>query len=210
VLGIDPGLVDTGYGVLEPGPHGISVLVCGVVGTRAEAPLEARLALVYDAVVGLLDAHAPALLVLEDLYTEYRFPRTAILMAHARGVICLAARQRDVTVLTLAPAAVKRAIAASGAASKEQIQHAVQSLLGLERLPRPSHVADALALALTGLSRAGATIGNGRPFTRQPVDGETAPGAPPAPRPGHPVEGGAQPRAPRPGHPRFKPSKRLL
>jgi crossover junction endodeoxyribonuclease RuvC len=159
VLGVDPGLVGTGYGVLETGARGIAVLATGVVGTGREVALETRVRMVYDGVVDVLDAHAPALLVLEDLYAEYRFPRTALLMAHARGVICLAARQRDVTVLTLAPAVVKRAIAASGAASKEQIQHAVQRLLGLHALPRPSHVADALALALTGLSRAGARIG---------------------------------------------------
>jgi len=187
------------------------VLASGVVGTRADTPLEARVALVYDAVVAILDAHVPTLLVLEDLYAEYRFPRTAILMAHARGVICLAARQRDVPVLTLAPATVKRAIAASGTASKEQIQHAVQYLLGLERLPRPSHVADALALALTGLSRAGAGIEHGRSqpllLARQAVDRETAS---PAARPGHPGDVGAQPRAPRTGHPRLEPGWRLL
>jgi crossover junction endodeoxyribonuclease RuvC len=98
------------------------------------------------------------MLVLEDLYTEYRFPRTALLMAHARGVICLAARQCDVAVLALAPAEVKRAVAATGAASKHQVQHAVQHLLKLEALPTPSHVADALALALTGFSRLGGVL----------------------------------------------------
>ena len=106
----------------------------------------------------LLAGHAPSVLVLEDLYAEYRFPRTALLMAHARGVICLAARQRDVTLLALAPAEVKRAIAANGAASKEQVQRSVQRMLRLEAPPRPSHVADALALALTGLSRLGGRI----------------------------------------------------
>jgi len=115
-------------------------------------------ALIYDGVARVLTTHAPALLVLEDLYAEYRFPRTALLMAHARGVICLAARQRDVAVLALAPAEVKRAIAANGAASKAQIQVGVQRLLGLTTAPRPSHVADALALALTGLSRQGARL----------------------------------------------------
>ena len=95
---------------------------------------------------------------LEDLYSEYRFPRTALLMAHARGVICLAARQCDVAVHTLAPAEVKRAVAATGAASKHQVQHAVQRLLNLEALPAPSHVADALALALTGFSRLGGVL----------------------------------------------------
>lgn len=114
--------------------------------------------LIYDAVDLVLRTHAPELLVLEDLYTEYKFPRTALLMAHARGVICLAARQRDVTVMALAPAEVKRAIAAHGAASKAQIQTGVQRLLGLAAAPRPSHVADALALALTGLSRRGGRL----------------------------------------------------
>jgi crossover junction endodeoxyribonuclease RuvC len=130
----------------------------GVITTGAALPLESRVQLIYDGVAAVLTTHAPALLVLEDLYTEYRFPRTALLMAHARGVICLAARQRDVTVLALAPAEVKRAIAAHGAASKGQIQIGVQRLLGLASVPRPSHVADALALALTGLSRRGARL----------------------------------------------------
>jgi crossover junction endodeoxyribonuclease RuvC len=153
VLGIDPGLVDTGYGVVEPAPAGIAVLATGVVGTRRDTPLDARVRAVYDGVVAVLERHRPRLLVLEDLYSDYTFPRTAILMAHVRGVICLAARQREVAIVTLAPAAVKRAVTASGAASKEQVQRAVQHLLGLDRPPRPSHVADALALAYLGLSR---------------------------------------------------------
>jgi len=106
----------------------------------------------------VLRTHAPELLVLEDLYTEYKFPRTALLMAHARGVICLAARQRDVAVMALAPAEVKRAIAATGAASKHQMQHSVRRLLKLDALPTPSHVADALALAITGFSRLGGRL----------------------------------------------------
>lgn len=122
--------------------------------TAAELGLEARVQQIYDAVHDLMAKHQPALLALEDLYTEYRFPRTALLMAHARGVVCLAARQHDVAVVALAPAEVKRAVAAHGAASKSQVQHGVQRLLGLPALPRPSHVADALALAWTGLSRA--------------------------------------------------------
>jgi crossover junction endodeoxyribonuclease RuvC len=89
----------------------------------------------------------------EDLYTEYRFPRMAILMGHARGVICLAAARRGVAVLPVAPAEVKRHITANGAASKLQVQRGVQERLRLGELPRPSHVADALSLALTGLSR---------------------------------------------------------
>jgi crossover junction endodeoxyribonuclease RuvC len=134
-------------------------VVTGVITTAAEQPLEARVALIHEAIDRLLAEHAPGGLVLEDLYTEYRFPRTALQMAHARGVICLAARQRGVDVVTLAPAEVKRAIAGHGAASKAQVQEAVRRLLRLTVAPRPSHVADALALALTALSRAGARLG---------------------------------------------------
>ena len=129
------------------------MLGSGVISTSADLPLEARIHLIYDGVRRLLEAETPAVLVLEDLYAEYKFPRTALLMAHARGVICLAAHQKGLPVVTLAPAEVKRAIAANGAASKEQIQHSIQRLLSLAELPRPSHVADALAMAFTGLGR---------------------------------------------------------
>ena len=145
----------TGWALVEPEGGAVGVVDTGVIGTTADLSLDVRLHLIYDGVQRVLEKHAPALLVLEDLYTEYRFPRTALLMAHARGVIVLAARQRAVTVLALAPAEVKRAITANGAASKAQIQMGVQRMLGLATAPRPSHIADALALALTGLSRQG-------------------------------------------------------
>lgn len=153
MIGIDPGLVETGFGVLEAGPRGVSLLDAGVITTSRSAPLETRLHALHNAIHRLLERFTPSLLVVEDLYTEYKFPRTAILMGHARGVICLAARQRQVAVLPLAPAEVKRAIAANGAASKAQVQRGVQQLLGLSTLPKPAHVADALGLAVTGLSR---------------------------------------------------------
>jgi crossover junction endodeoxyribonuclease RuvC len=156
VLGIDPGLVATGYGLLERVGAAFGVLAAGVVDTSTDLAFEARLRIIYDGVQDVLLKHAPDLVVLEDLYAEYKFPRTALLMAHARGVVCLAAGQCGVPVMALAPAEVKRAVASNGAASKEQMQRAVGRLLGLAEPPRPSHVADALALAWTGLSRAGA------------------------------------------------------
>jgi len=154
VIGIDPGLVETGYGVLEAGPAGLALLDAGVIATPKTAPLEGRLLALHDALSRLIERFTPALLVVEDLYAEYKFPRTAILMGHARGVIYLAARQHQVTVLPVAPAEVKRLVAANGSASKAQVQRGVQRLLGLAEPPRPSHVADALGLATTGVSRA--------------------------------------------------------
>jgi crossover junction endodeoxyribonuclease RuvC len=150
--------VATGYGLIEPGPTAAAAIVSGVIATNGERPLASRLQQIYDGVDRVLAEHTPSTVVIEDLYAEYSFPRTALLMAHARGVICLAAEQHKVPVLALAPAEVKRAIAAHGMASKAQVQESVRRLLRLATVPRPSHVADALALALTGLSRAGGRL----------------------------------------------------
>jgi crossover junction endodeoxyribonuclease RuvC len=183
VLGLDPGLVAFGYGLLETTPAGPSVLTAGVIQTSPRLRLEERVQLIYDGVAALLDKHAPAAIALEDLYTEYRFPRTALLMAHARGVVCLAAQQRAVTVVAIAPAEVKRAVTGHGAAGKAQVGRSVQRLLALERQPGPSHVADALALAFTALSRLRFRIGGGEtppPLPRFRIGrGETPPPIPP-------------------------------
>jgi crossover junction endodeoxyribonuclease RuvC len=161
-MGVDPGLTDTGFGVIEAGSAGMSVVDAGVIRTSAGQPLEARLNALYGAMDRLIRARQPGLLVVEDLYAEYRFPRTAILMGHARGVIYLAARQLGVSLLALAPAEVKRAVTGNGAAGKGQVQRGVQTLLGLDVLPRPSHVADALGLAVTGMARVTGRLPSGR------------------------------------------------
>ena len=125
----------------------------------------------------LIEAHAPSLLIVEDLYTEYKFPRTAVLMGHARGVIYLAARQLEVPLLALTPSEVKRAITGNGAAGKAQVQRAVQTLLGLASVPHPSHIADALGLAVTGMARLTGRIPSGRATVAHGVRGR--PGASP-------------------------------
>ena len=166
VMGVDPGLMATGFGVLEARPGEVAVVDAGVISTSIGQTLEARLNALHTAVHRIIDARRPSLLIVEDLYTEYKFPRTAVLMGHARGVIYLAARQLDVAVLALAPAEVKRAVTGSGSAGKLQVQRAVQTLLGLAGLPRPSHVADALGLAVTGMARLTGRLPAGRNIRR--------------------------------------------
>jgi crossover junction endodeoxyribonuclease RuvC len=174
-MGVDPGLVDTGFGVLEADGRGFTVIDAGVVSTVAGQSLEARLNAIHGAVHRLMADRAPGLVVVEDLYTEYKFPRTAVLMGHARGVIYLAARQLGVTVLALSPSEVKRAITGNGAAGKAQMQRGVQTLLGLKELPRPSHVADALGLALTGMARITGRTPTGRALVwRAAAEGEAS------------------------------------
>lgn len=94
----------------------------------------------------------PSLVVIEELYTSYTNPRSALLMGHARGVLCLASAQAGVAVHTLGHARVKRALVGSGSARKEQINAMVMRLLGLQRAPKPHDVSDALALALAFLN----------------------------------------------------------
>jgi crossover junction endodeoxyribonuclease RuvC len=166
-MGVDPGLMATGFGVLEARPGEVAVVDAGVISTSIGQTLEARLNALHAAVHRIIEARRPSLLIVEDLYTEYKFPRTAVLMGHARGVIYLAARQLDVAVLALAPSEVKRAVTGSGSAGKAQVQRAVQTLLGLGGLPRPSHVADALGLAVTGMARLTGRLPAGRSVRRQ-------------------------------------------
>lgn len=153
-VGFDPGLAATGFAALEGSPGRIAVLGTGVIRTPARDALDARLEQLFDGVHGVLASFTPDLVVIEDVFSAPAIPGTAILMGHARAIICLAGRQRKLAILNLAPAEVKRAVTASGTAPKGQVARAVQVLLGLPQLPRPSHVADALALAFTGLSRA--------------------------------------------------------
>lgn len=152
-VGFDPGLADTGYAALEGGRGVPQVLGAGVIRTSARDPLDVRLETLFDGARAILERFAPDLVVVEDVFSAPAVPRTAILMGHARAAICLAGRRQRVALVSVAPAEVKRAVTASGAAAKGQIARAMQALLALPALPRPSHVADALALAYTGLSR---------------------------------------------------------
>jgi crossover junction endodeoxyribonuclease RuvC len=153
-VGFDPGLADTGYAALEGGRRVPTVLGTGVIRTSARDPLEVRLEALFDGARDVLERFAPDLVVIEDIFSAPSIPRTAILMGHARAAVCLAGRRQRVLLVSVAPAEVKRAVTASGAAPKAQVARAMQALLALTVLPRPSHVADALALAYTGLSRA--------------------------------------------------------
>jgi crossover junction endodeoxyribonuclease RuvC len=130
------------------------VLGTGVIRTSARDPLEVRLEALFDGARDVLERFAPDLVIIEDIFSAPSIPRTAILMGHARAAVCLAGRWQRILLVSVAPAEVKRAVTASGAAPKAQVARAMQALLALTTPPRPSHVADALALAYTGLSRA--------------------------------------------------------
>lgn len=154
ILGVDPGLRATGYAVLQGSPQGVRLKEHGVIRTDGNTPLPARLHEIHAVLDRLLEQSRPVEVAVEDLYAAQRFPRTAILMGHVRGVVILAAEEQGIPVTALPPAAVKQAIAGFGAAGKEQIQAAVQRLLRQTDVLDP-HTADAAAVALTALSRRG-------------------------------------------------------
>jgi crossover junction endodeoxyribonuclease RuvC len=151
ILGVDPGLHITGYGVLETGPAGLKVCEAGVIRSPAgtsPADLASRLLVLYTGIEEVLDQFRPAVVAVEQLFTHYKHPRTAILMAHARAVVLLAAARRQLPVVGYSATRIKKTITGSGRASKEQMQRTIQQELQLRQPPQPADVADALAVAL--------------------------------------------------------------
>jgi crossover junction endodeoxyribonuclease RuvC len=151
ILGLDPGLQVTGYAILEGRDGGPRVCEAGIIRGaegRETTDMAPRVRHLYDGIVEVLEQFQPGVVVVEQLFAHYDHPRTAILMAHARGVMFLAAAQRDLPVISYNATRIKKTITGNGRASKEQMQRTIQRELGLAKLPEPPDVADALAAAL--------------------------------------------------------------
>jgi crossover junction endodeoxyribonuclease RuvC len=153
VLGIDPGIANSGYGVVAASGSRLKALAFGVIETAAQQTPEARLAEIHACVSGLIVAHGVGELALEDLYFGANVV-SAMAVGQARGVVMLAAGQRGVPVQAHTPQAVKAAVCGSGRAGKDQVARMVARLLGLAAPPRPDHASDALAVALCAINRA--------------------------------------------------------
>jgi len=148
ILGVDPGLVTTGYGVVDFLGADPCLVEAGVVRSDPSQPLEQRLLALYDGISEVIREFSPTAMALEEVYSRYEYPHTAILMGHARGVLCLAAAQHGIPIHSYSASHVKSAITGSGTASKQQVQRTIQARLDLSRIPRPNDVADALAVAI--------------------------------------------------------------
>jgi crossover junction endodeoxyribonuclease RuvC len=153
VLGVDPGLASTGYGVVARRGDRLIALDGGVIETAAAVPPERRLTSIHAAIDALLLEHAPDAVALEELYFGQN-ARTAFAVGHGRGVMMLAAGQRGIACASYTPQQVKGAVCGSGRASKDQVARMVMALLGLLEEPRPDHAADALAVAVCHANRA--------------------------------------------------------
>ena len=138
----------TGYAVVDANGQQPTVREAGVVSTKDSEPLDARVSRIYHDITDVIKEFAPDVMVVEELYSHYRHPKTAVVMGHARGVLYLAAAESDVPVTSYSATRVKRALTGNGHASKLQVQRMVQKVLRLSELPSPDDVADALSLAL--------------------------------------------------------------
>jgi len=151
ILGIDPGLDTTGYGVIEHKQSQPAVIEAGVIRTSHRYPLPKRLDIIFSQVTELLNTHKPNACVIEELYSHYKHPMTAILMGHARGVVLYSCSQHSTEIISYPAKTPKRAVTGNGNASKAQVQRVVNRILNLKDHNHPVDVTDALALCLAYL-----------------------------------------------------------
>ena len=146
VMGVDPGISTTGFGVISESEGRLSTLSFGGINTSANLPLQTRLKRIYDELSGLIKAYSPDVMVVEELFFN-RNVTSAFTVGMARGVALLAAEMSGLPVSSYTPLQVKQAVVGYGRATKWQVQRMVKVLLGLKELPPPD-AADALALAI--------------------------------------------------------------
>ena len=148
ILGIDPALTITGYGLVDVKNNRMSLIEAGIISTSSKDLITVRLEKIYRGITKLIEETSPDALVLEKIYAHYRHPTTSYILGQARGVICLAAGKKNVPLVEYAATRVKKAVVGKGLAPKAQVQRMVASLLGLNSLPKYNDVTDALALAI--------------------------------------------------------------
>lgn len=151
ILGFDPGLADTGFGVIKKENNKLQFLTCGSIKTKAGKSFSSRILEIYQEVSKLLSEYKPDLVAVEKLFFA-KNTKTAIDVSQARGVLLLAIVEQGTALLELTPLQVKQAVAGGGQASKRQVGAMVKTLLQLSAVPKPDDAADALAIAIAGAS----------------------------------------------------------
>ncbi len=147
ILGIDPGLQVTGYGIIEE--NKFKLVEAGVIRTASGEAIESRIAKIFGEISKIVEEHRPGVLVLEKIYSHYKHPTTAILMGHARAMACLVCGKFGIELVNYPSTRIKKAVTGNGHASKYQVQRMVMSLLKLKTPPEPVDVSDALAMAIS-------------------------------------------------------------
>jgi len=151
ILGIDPGIADTGYGVICDDGGKISCLTYGSIKTSSKDDLVTRLCQLHVELDKIIKKYKPDVASVEELFFSKNV-KTALVVGHARGVILLTLKQNNLKLIEFKPSQVKQAVTCYGAAKKDQVQKMVQTLLKLKEIPKPDDAADALAMAICALN----------------------------------------------------------
>ena len=151
ILGIDPGIRVAGYGCIELLGNSVSpkIVEAGAIRMEVDNAISFRLKQLHDDICEIISELSPDVLAVEKIFTHEEHLSTATIMGHARGVILLAGEQACLPLIELTPAEIKKSVTGNGRATKKQVQHAIASILKLSEPPKPSDVADALAIAIT-------------------------------------------------------------
>ncbi len=147
ILGIDPGIAIVGWGVIEFSGNKMKPLAYGAITTPAHTPITQRLKTIYDELSIIIDKYKPEAMAVEELFFNTNV-KTAITVAHARGIVLLCASQKGIPDFEYTPLQVKQALTGYGRADKAQIQNMVKIMLGINAVPKPDDTADALAIAI--------------------------------------------------------------
>lgn len=151
ILGIDPGIADTGYGVIKAEGTKVTCLTYGSIKTKASDDLVTRLEILHRELDKIIKKYQPGLAAIEQLFFNKNV-RTALIVGQARGVVLLTLKQNKLPVFDVTPSQVKQAVTAYGQASKAQVQKMVKLILNLRELPQPDDAADALAVAICAVN----------------------------------------------------------
>lgn len=147
ILGIDPGIATVGFGVIEYDGNVFKVIEYGAVTSPAHTPMPIRLKMVYDDMSYIVNKYCPDEVAIEELFFNTNV-KTAISVGQARGVLILAAANKEIPVFEYTPLQVKQAVVGYGRAEKSQVQQMVKAILNLKEVPKPDDTADALAIAI--------------------------------------------------------------
>ena len=147
IIGVDPGLANTGYGVIDAQGQSFQSVVYGCVTTPADMPFPVRLAQLHDALDDVLELHKPELCAMESIFFA-KNAKSAFQVGHARGAAILTAALRGIPVYEYTPIQIKKALTGVGRADKAQVQYMTRVILNLKAVPEPDHAADALAVAI--------------------------------------------------------------
>ncbi len=148
IIGVDPGLQITGYGILQSDGNAVRVVEAGVIKTNEKDGFEGRLSEIYTEFGNIIKQHQPDYIAVEELYSHYAHPRTAIVMGHARGIVFLQAALSRIPIVSYASTRIKNSLTGNGRATKRQVMKMVESILNITETITSPDTADALAVAL--------------------------------------------------------------